>query len=340
MTAAARRVRYARPDEAAGLNEFARNQFVATFADANTAADMQAYCAAEFTAAAMRERIESRSHGVLVVDGDSEPAGYALLETVEAGATLEIKRFYIAGRWHGSGLARQLMSAVEDHALALGQNSLVLGVWEHNPRAIRYYEKCGFSVCGAQDFMLGSDRQRDLIMRHELTGTPPDDATFVHRFLGQDWPPAAWTHEAHVRLAWTLVGEHGMPGAVDVVRAAIQQYNRHVLGREEAYHDTMTRAFVHIVAAERRDNESFGDFCRRRPDLLSRKPLAVGRYYSADVLKSDAARAGFVAPDLAPLPALGPADAGADNETRGLSTNSPGKNEGSGNGLGTNGSAT
>jgi ribosomal protein S18 acetylase RimI-like enzyme len=41
---------------------------------------------------------------------------------------------------------------------------LWLGVWEHNPRAITFYRKFGLEVVGTHAFMLGLDRQRDLIM--------------------------------------------------------------------------------------------------------------------------------------------------------------------------------
>jgi len=47
---------------------------------------------------------------------------------------------------------------------------LWLGVWERNARAIAFYRKQGFEVVGEQEFMLGADRQRDLVMARRLTG--------------------------------------------------------------------------------------------------------------------------------------------------------------------------
>ncbi|HEX7807692.1 MAG TPA: GNAT family N-acetyltransferase, partial [Thermoanaerobaculia bacterium] len=46
--------------------------------------------------------------------------------------------------------------------------SVWLGVWEHNPRAIAFYEKCGFRITGKHPFLLGSDLQTDLVMTREL----------------------------------------------------------------------------------------------------------------------------------------------------------------------------
>jgi GNAT superfamily N-acetyltransferase len=77
-------------------------------------------------------------------------------------------RFYIDARWHGTGAARLLMHAVDDEARRRGARAVWLGVWERNPRAIRFYEKCGFRDVGTQRFLLGTDVQRDRVMLREL----------------------------------------------------------------------------------------------------------------------------------------------------------------------------
>jgi ribosomal protein S18 acetylase RimI-like enzyme len=43
-----------------------------------------------------------------------------------------------------------------------------LGVWENNNRAIRFYEKFGFSVFDHHIFRVGSDNQTDVLMRLKL----------------------------------------------------------------------------------------------------------------------------------------------------------------------------
>ena len=49
-------------------------------------------------------------------------------------------------------------------AAAAGADCLWLGVWEHNPKAIAFYRKFGFEIVGEHTFMLGQERQRDLLM--------------------------------------------------------------------------------------------------------------------------------------------------------------------------------
>jgi GNAT superfamily N-acetyltransferase len=86
----------------------------------------------------------------------------------DSGA-IEIWRFYVDRPWHGLGLAQTLMSAVRECAVQKGARTLWLGVWEKNPRAIAFYEKCGFRDVGAHDFWVGSDRQTDRIMVASLS---------------------------------------------------------------------------------------------------------------------------------------------------------------------------
>jgi len=49
-----------------------------------------------------------------------------------------------------------------------GFKTVWLGVWEHNPKAIAFYEKWGFEKFGAHSFMLGTDAQTDLLMKKNL----------------------------------------------------------------------------------------------------------------------------------------------------------------------------
>lgn len=45
-----------------------------------------------------------------------------------------------------------------------------LGVWERNPEATAFYERCGFIRFGEHVFQLGGDAQTDVLMRKDLGG--------------------------------------------------------------------------------------------------------------------------------------------------------------------------
>jgi ribosomal protein S18 acetylase RimI-like enzyme len=77
---------------------------------------------------------------------------------------LEIARLYARKRALGSGVGAALMQRALAEAAGRGKDAVWLGVWEHNLRAIGFYEAWGFHRCGTQPFVLGSDVQTDFIM--------------------------------------------------------------------------------------------------------------------------------------------------------------------------------
>ncbi len=100
--------------------------------------------------------------------------GYLKINFVDAQTELkdkqamEIERIYVLKEFYGLGVGQILF----DHALKIGRNKSLqyiwLGVWEENHRAIRFYEKNGFETFDKHLFLLGSDKQTDLMMKRML----------------------------------------------------------------------------------------------------------------------------------------------------------------------------
>lgn len=84
-------------------------------------------------------------------------------ECVDAHDSIELQRFYVCRSAHGRGVANELMAAVLSAARALRSNTLWLGVWEHNARAMAFYRRHGFADVGSHVFRMGSDDQIDRI---------------------------------------------------------------------------------------------------------------------------------------------------------------------------------
>lgn len=168
--------RAARPEDAGALARFAEVTFRHTFAADNSAADMDAYCAGAFGEALQRAEIEDASLVTLLVEEQGRIVGYAQFgpgaepECVPGRPAWELRRLYVEPELKGSGMARDLMAQVFESAARGGATAVWLGVWERNPRAIRFYEKAGFAVVGDHVFQLGNDPQRDLIMARRLAG--------------------------------------------------------------------------------------------------------------------------------------------------------------------------
>jgi hypothetical protein len=111
-----------------------------------------------------------------------------------------------------------------------------------------------------------------------------EDATLEH-----------FPHADHVRVAWWYVHHEPLLTAIAKMRAGLQRFAA-AKGRPERYHETMTIAFVLLVADRRRDGEPWAAFAARNPDLLQWPCPALTRLYAPGVLESPRARDVFVAP--------------------------------------------
>jgi hypothetical protein len=130
------------------------------------------------------------------------------------------------------------------------------------------------------------------------------DADFLKAFERCALPEVQWTHQAHVRMAWLYLRREPLPQAILVVRIGIQRYNA-FLKKPLGYHETITRAFLHLINHRMQMGEganSFAEFCIMNPDILDRQMTVLLTHYRKETLSSEAARTSFVSPDLSPFP--------------------------------------
>lgn len=179
------RFRRATAGDAGALSTFARRVFDETFGPDNDPDDMAMYGDRAFTGAAQAAELADPARVCLVGEQDGEIAGYVLLHVgaehpaVSGPRPVEIERFYVDGRWHGTGVAGALMDLVFDSARSLGCETIWLGVWERNPRAIRFYARRGFVDVGSHGFQLGTDLQTDRVMTRSVADAGASQAGHV-----------------------------------------------------------------------------------------------------------------------------------------------------------------
>lgn len=168
-------IRQAVVADAAQVASFAARTFAEAFAADNTAEDMSAYLAGAYGEAIQRRELSDRDITTLVAEADGTLVAFAMLrrngplpECVTLAQPVELWRFYVDRPFHGGGLASTLMTECLEAARQLSGRSIWLSVWQHNPRAIAFYRKCGFIEVGVKDFVLGSDRQTDLVVARAL----------------------------------------------------------------------------------------------------------------------------------------------------------------------------
>lgn len=127
------------------------------------------------------------------------------------------------------------------------------------------------------------------------------DDDFLAAFEAAAIPRPEWTHEAHVRMAWLYVTRFPTAQALGLVRTGIRKLNARI-GSPDGYHETITVAFVRVIASRRERDEDYPTFRGRNPDLFDRTLTALLRHYTKDRLHSPEARRAFVEPDVAALP--------------------------------------
>ena len=107
--------------------------------------------------------IAHAGNSVLLADHveTAAPLGYSVVTApkfpIETdGGDIELRRLYVLGGWHGSGIGQSLMDSVIAGARARGNTRLLLGVHDDNRRARRFYERSGFRVLGRRPFRIGA----------------------------------------------------------------------------------------------------------------------------------------------------------------------------------------
>lgn len=140
----------------------------------NKPEDMHAYISEAFSVEQTRRELGGADTIFFIAEVGGAMIGYAKLqeatteECVTDARPIELSRLYILKDFHGRGVAEKLMNECFGLARSRLYATMWLGVWEHNLRARRFYEKLGFYQVGSHVFQLGSDAQIDWVMEKKL----------------------------------------------------------------------------------------------------------------------------------------------------------------------------
>ena len=167
-------IRRARIEDAHLLAELGAQTFAETFTEDNTPEDMTAYLSASFSLEKLTAELTDPLSIFFIAEVGGHAAGYAkihsgeALDGVEGQKPIELVRLYVSRKWLGHGVGQALMQRCIDEAREMGFQTIWLGVWEHNNRALAFYRKWDFREVGEHIFQLGSDSQRDILMQRAI----------------------------------------------------------------------------------------------------------------------------------------------------------------------------
>ncbi len=167
------KIRIATINDIDQLCKIGKITFVETYSEQNTPENLRNYLQEKFNKKQISDEIQIPKTIFLLVELENEAVGYAkmrlnLVENPDS-KSFEIERIYISKNYHGQKYGTMLMQKCIDVAIENNYESLWLGVWEHNPKAIKFYQKWGFERFGEHIFQLGDDAQTDFLMKKTFT---------------------------------------------------------------------------------------------------------------------------------------------------------------------------
>lgn len=156
------------------LREIGKHTFIEAFASQNTEQNMHNYLQYAFSKEKLTAELYDPNTEFYVAQKNNHWVGYLKInfgvsKTKTLGTnTLEIERIYVIKAFHGHKIGQTLLEKALDLAKKRKVTFIWLGVWEHNIKAIGFYEKNGFKVFDKHIFRLGEEDQTDLLMKLEI----------------------------------------------------------------------------------------------------------------------------------------------------------------------------
>ncbi len=167
-------IRQANLEDLSALQAIGRQTFSETYVDGNTEENMAAYLEEGFSDEKLGKELRNENSQFYFAMQADEVIGYLKVNVGDAQnekqdpEALEIERIYVLQKYQGKQVGTLLYKQALAIAKARKSPCIWLGVWEMNPRAIRFYEKNGFVEFGEHIFQLGDDAQRDVLMKKTL----------------------------------------------------------------------------------------------------------------------------------------------------------------------------
>ncbi|MDH7463369.1 GNAT family N-acetyltransferase [Chitinophagaceae bacterium 26-R-25] len=156
------------------IAEMSQQTFYDSFHEQNTKEDMEKFLNEQFTIPALKAEVGKEGNIFLLAYLNDVAAGYVRLreeplpEANSSANAIELARIYCTKEFIGKGVGSALMKKSLSIAKEMNKEVIWLGVWEFNPTAIAFYKKFGFEQFSEHEFLLGNDRQRDVLMKKTL----------------------------------------------------------------------------------------------------------------------------------------------------------------------------
>lgn len=169
-------VRKAQPEDATVIALLGRLTFRETFGAlfAEHEGELQAYLQQTFCVAKIASSMSKPENSYWLSTLDDLPIGYAKQKfpspnlLVDDAAPAQLQKIYVLAEFLGHGIGRVLLQAAMLEASSAQVEAMWLTVLDSNDRAIRFYERHGWTSAGTANFAIGTQEFSFLVMRTEI----------------------------------------------------------------------------------------------------------------------------------------------------------------------------
>ncbi|SMG44067.1 GNAT family N-acetyltransferase [Arenibacter troitsensis] len=156
------------------LINLGRRTFIEAFEKDNKPEDFKIYLDSAFREETLYKELQDINSAYYFIYMGSSLVGYIKLNENEAQSdindinSIELERIYVLAEFQGHGIGEWVLRQVISIAKVKNRSYVWLGVWEHNPKAIKFYQRLGFYNFGTHPYFIGNDEQTDWLMRLDI----------------------------------------------------------------------------------------------------------------------------------------------------------------------------
>lgn len=142
------------------LTEIGKNSFLESHGHSGPKHDIDAYVSKTYNIQNSKRELSDPENIYHILYSENEPAGYSKIifnaphpDIAEKSVT-KLERIYLLEKYYSQKLGAALFQFNLDLSKQEQQAGMWLYTWKENPRAIRFYEKAGFTIIGSFDFRI------------------------------------------------------------------------------------------------------------------------------------------------------------------------------------------
>ncbi len=160
-------------NDASLLSVLGGDTFFETFLPYHDAEDLHAYIKKAYPITAIENNLTNPNIAYFIAYDNALPIGYTKLlldakHPLLTTNTIELEKIYVLQSYWDKKVGKALMEHAIEYAKANHFDTLFLGVWQENSRAVNFYKNFGFDIFTTRTFTLGKTVCDDWLMKKEL----------------------------------------------------------------------------------------------------------------------------------------------------------------------------